>query len=134
MPDRWRGARVVMESREQARFRRQPPATEPGPARAILPPRLSPDGSSEVLRLATVGAAGAVRASADPGSLEVGKPADLVLLDADPLSDMRNTQKTWRVIKDGRVFDPERLRTRAPDARPVPPASEVSEFHQKEMR
>ena len=88
----------------------------------------------EVLRLATVGAAGAVGASADPGSLEVGKPADLVLLDADPLSDMRNTQKIWRVIKDGRVSDPERLRTRAPDARPVPPASEVSEFHQKEMR
>ncbi len=88
----------------------------------------------EVLRLATLGAAGAVGASADLGSLEVGKLADLVLLDADPLSDIRNTQKIWRVIKDGRVFDPERLRTRAPDARPAPPASEVSEFHQRERR
>lgn len=70
--------------------------------------------AAEVLRLATLGAAEAVGAAADLGSLEIGKLADLVLLDADPLADMRNTQRIWRVIKEGRVFDPEKLRPQAP--------------------
>jgi imidazolonepropionase-like amidohydrolase len=41
----------------------------------------------------------------DLGMLEVGKLADLVLLDADPLEDMKNIQRIWRVIKGGWVFD-----------------------------
>ena len=46
----------------------------------------------------------------DRGTLEVGKLADIVLLDANPLEDIKNTQKIWRVIKGGFVFDPEKLR------------------------
>ncbi|MEJ2090188.1 MAG: amidohydrolase family protein, partial [Gammaproteobacteria bacterium] len=61
----------------------------------------------EVLRIATLNAAAAVGAEADLGTLEVGKLADIVLLDASPLEDIRNTQSIWRVIKDGSVFDPE---------------------------
>ena len=34
----------------------------------------------------------------------------LVLLDANPLEDIKNTQTIWRVIKDGFVYDPEALR------------------------
>lgn len=64
----------------------------------------------DVLRLATLGAAEAVGASADLGSLEPGKIADVVLLDADPLANMKNTMKIWRVIKDGHVFDPTTMR------------------------
>ena len=46
----------------------------------------------------------------DLGTLEVGKLADIVLLDANPLEDIRNTQTICRVIKGGWVFDPEELR------------------------
>ena len=64
----------------------------------------------EVLRIATQDAAAAVGADAHLGTLEPGKLADLVLLDANPLDDIRNTQAIWRVIKGGRVVDPEGLR------------------------
>ena len=37
------------------------------------------------------------------GSIEAGKLADLVLLDADPLADIRNTRKIRTVIKNGLV-------------------------------
>ncbi len=38
------------------------------------------------------------------GTVEAGKLADLVLLDANPLDDIRNTQQIRVVIADGRVF------------------------------
>jgi imidazolonepropionase-like amidohydrolase len=64
----------------------------------------------DVLRMATEHAAEQVGASADLGSLTPGKLADLVLLDRDPLENIRNTQSIWQVVKAGRVFDPARLR------------------------
>ena len=64
----------------------------------------------EVLRIATQEAAAAVGAEDDLGTLEAGKLADLVLLDRNPLEDIRNTQSIWRVIKGGWMFDPEEMR------------------------
>lgn len=64
----------------------------------------------EVLRIATQQAAEAVGAGEDLGTLEPGKLADIVLLDKNPLEDIRNTQTIWRVIKGGWLFDPEKLR------------------------
>src|SRR6185295_17943232 len=46
----------------------------------------------EVLQAATMGSAEVIGRSADVGSIEPGKFADLVILDADPLADIRNTQ------------------------------------------
>jgi imidazolonepropionase-like amidohydrolase len=38
------------------------------------------------------------------GRIEAGKLADLVLLDADPLEDIRNTQKIRAVVADGQLY------------------------------
>lgn len=62
----------------------------------------------EVLRLTTQGAAAAVGAE-DLGILASGKVADLVLLEANPLENIRNTETIWRVVKGGWIFDPEKL-------------------------
>jgi imidazolonepropionase-like amidohydrolase len=43
------------------------------------------------------------------GTVEPGKYADLVILDADPLQDITNTQEIHLVIKGGLVLDPEVL-------------------------
>ena len=64
----------------------------------------------DVLRMATEGGAAQVGASADLGSLTPGKLADVVLLDRDPLENIRNTQSIWQVVKGGRVYDPAKLR------------------------
>jgi imidazolonepropionase-like amidohydrolase len=67
----------------------------------------------EVLRLGTADAAETVGAAAYLGSLAPGKLADMVILDANPLENIRNTIKIWRVIKDGQLFDPKALRPSA---------------------
>jgi Tol biopolymer transport system component/imidazolonepropionase-like amidohydrolase len=41
----------------------------------------------------------------DLGTIEVGKWADLVFLDAAPLSDIRNTRRIWNVMHDGQLVD-----------------------------
>jgi len=64
----------------------------------------------DILRMATLDAAESVGASADLGSLEPGKLGDVLLLDANPLQDVANTMKIWRVIKGGNVFDPANMR------------------------
>jgi imidazolonepropionase-like amidohydrolase len=46
------------------------------------------------------------------GTLEKGKLADLVVLDADPLADITNIRKISLVMKSGRVIDRDKLPTR----------------------
>jgi Tol biopolymer transport system component/imidazolonepropionase-like amidohydrolase len=66
--------------------------------------------TADVLRIATVGAAETEGASSDLGTLGPGKLADIVLLDGNPLEDIKNTTRIWRVIKAGNVFDPATMR------------------------
>ncbi|MGS8570765.1 amidohydrolase family protein, partial [Salmonella enterica subsp. enterica serovar Braenderup] len=40
------------------------------------------------------------------GTIVVGKRADMVLLDGDPLADIRNTRKVVRTIAGGAVYEP----------------------------
>lgn len=65
---------------------------------------------SEALVAATSAAARVLDIDGDVGTIAVGKLADLVLLDADPTIDIRNTRRIWRVIQGGRVVDRAALR------------------------
>ena len=60
----------------------------------------------QALRAATILPARKLGFEKDLGSLEVGKLADLVVLDADPLSDIRNSDKIAGVMVNGRLYDP----------------------------
>jgi imidazolonepropionase-like amidohydrolase len=64
---------------------------------------------SEVLRTATINAARMLGREKEQGTLEAGKLADLVILDADPLADILNITKIHRVIKGGVIYDPIQL-------------------------
>jgi imidazolonepropionase-like amidohydrolase len=58
---------------------------------------------AEALRSATTTAARMIGVEKDLGSIQPGYQADLVVLDADPLADIRNVRRISRVIKAGRV-------------------------------
>jgi hypothetical protein len=64
---------------------------------------------AEALRSATVEPARFFDATASMGSIDRGKNADLVLLDADPLVDIRNTRKIAAVFVGGRYLPKARL-------------------------
>ncbi|MGJ8564772.1 MAG: amidohydrolase family protein [Alphaproteobacteria bacterium] len=59
----------------------------------------------QALRTATVNPAKHLGFFQDIGSLEKGKLADLVILDANPLDNIRNTDKIDRVMLGGRLYD-----------------------------
>ena len=58
----------------------------------------------EILISATRNAAAVMGKEDDVGTLEAGKYADLVILDADPLVDIRNATKIHLVMKGGETF------------------------------
>lgn len=60
----------------------------------------------EALRAATIMPATSLGYAKDIGSLEIGKLADLVVLDADPTQDIRNSDKVHRVMLGGHLYDP----------------------------
>jgi imidazolonepropionase-like amidohydrolase len=59
----------------------------------------------EALQAATLNAAKCLGLSDSNGTVEKGKAADLVLLDADPLVDIANTRKIGAVVVAGKYFD-----------------------------
>jgi predicted amidohydrolase YtcJ len=63
----------------------------------------------EALRTATLNPARYLAATDSLGTVALGKVADLVLLDADPLADIRHTTRIAGVVLDGRYLDRRQL-------------------------
>ena len=59
----------------------------------------------QALQAATLKPAEFLGRSAEQGTIHVGKRADLVLLDADPIVDIRNTRAISAVVVNGRLID-----------------------------
>lgn len=64
---------------------------------------------AEILRAATIDGARIVGIEQDLGSLEAGKLADMVVLDKNPLEDIRNTDSIHMVMKNGELYDGDTL-------------------------
>ncbi len=63
----------------------------------------------EALQAATLNPAKSLQATDSLGTVEAGKLADLVLLDANPLIDIQNAKAIRAVIANGRYFDRDHL-------------------------
>jgi imidazolonepropionase-like amidohydrolase len=59
---------------------------------------------AEALRAATLHAAEALGVAADLGSVEPGKLADLLVVEGDPLRDVRDLRRLRLVIQNGEVY------------------------------
>jgi len=55
----------------------------------------------DIIVSATKNASAVMGRQNDVGTLEKGKYADLVILDADPIADIKNTRKIFKVMKAG---------------------------------
>ena len=74
-------------------------------AEAGLPPM-------DVLKVATWNGIYSIGATDQLGTIEPGKLADFVVLDANPLDDIRNLRHVHRVVKSGIVYDPRQILNR----------------------
>ena len=63
----------------------------------------------DALRVATIYGAEAIGFGNQIGTVEAGKLADILILDEDPLEDLRNTTSLEYVMKNGRLYDAETL-------------------------
>jgi imidazolonepropionase-like amidohydrolase len=68
---------------------------------------------AQAIVAATRNGAIASKGLADFGTIETGKRADLIVLDANPLTDISNLRKLSLIMRDGRTIDRQRL----PEAR-----------------
>lgn len=78
----------------------------------------------DVLKVATITGAEALGLDGDVGSISTGKLADIVIMDKNPLENIRNTNTVSMVIKNGRVYNGDTLDEIYPEKRKL----EISEW------
>lgn len=59
----------------------------------------------DALKIATILGSKALGLDGDLGSLETGKLADILIMDKNPLEDLRNSNTLTYVIKNGRIYE-----------------------------
>jgi imidazolonepropionase-like amidohydrolase len=64
---------------------------------------------ADVLYIATLGAAQVMKHDGELGTIAPGKLADVVLVDGDPTARISDVRRTRLVVKDGVVYEPDRL-------------------------
>jgi imidazolonepropionase-like amidohydrolase len=74
----------------------------------------------DVLRVGTIFGARSIGLDKDLGSVEVGKLADLIVFDANPLTDLRAILKPRYVMRGGTLFESETLDEVWPERNPLP--------------
>ncbi len=75
---------------------------------------------AEVLRAATIDGARIIGIDQDLGSIESGKLADMVILNANPLENIRHSVDIDSIVQNGRLYDGDTLDQRWPDVKPLP--------------
>jgi imidazolonepropionase-like amidohydrolase len=71
----------------------------------------------EALRTATINPARNFGFDRDLGSIEPGKLADLVVIDGNPLADIRQSDRVVQVMQNGRLYDAKTMNQLAPVAK-----------------
>jgi len=75
----------------------------------------------DVLRVGTIFGAVSIGLDRDLGSIEAGKLADLIVLDANPLTDIANIERVRYVMRNGQMFESASLDEVWPRQRKLPP-------------
>jgi imidazolonepropionase-like amidohydrolase len=76
----------------------------------------------DVLRVATLESAKAIGLDTEIGSIEVGKLADLVVMDSNPLDDIAHTNSISRVMVNGTLYNANTLAQQWPQRKDLPTA------------
>jgi imidazolonepropionase-like amidohydrolase len=63
----------------------------------------------EAIQSGTIVPAKAMKMAAETGTVEVGKRADLILVEGNPLKDISDIRRVVHVVKDGRMYDSKKL-------------------------